>query len=108
LIKPTAIGINHRFDQNSGFSTADDFATYLKDCFDLLYAKAAEIPKVLDDQAARLSLVSHEKGIARWWRPSCLTKTAARRRDSRDRGGHRRAAHSGYCCDARTPPRMLL
>ena len=36
---------DNRFDQNSGFSTADDFARYLIDCFDLLYEEGAERPR---------------------------------------------------------------
>jgi len=48
LVIPFSFETNdNRFDQNSGFSTADDFATYLKDCFDLLYEEGAEIPKVM-------------------------------------------------------------
>ena len=32
---------------HKGFSTADDFATYLTDCFDLLYEEGAETLKVV-------------------------------------------------------------
>ncbi len=37
LVIPFSFETNdNRFDQNSGFSTADEFANYLIDCFDLL------------------------------------------------------------------------
>ena len=48
LVIPFSFETNdNRFDQNNGFSTADDFATYLTDCFDLLYEEGAEFPKVM-------------------------------------------------------------
>jgi peptidoglycan/xylan/chitin deacetylase (PgdA/CDA1 family) len=48
LVIPFSFETNdNRFDQNNGFSTADDFATYLIDCFDLLYQEGAEVPKIM-------------------------------------------------------------
>ena len=48
LVIPFSFETNdNRFDQNNGFSTADDFATYLNDCFDLLYEEGAETPKIM-------------------------------------------------------------
>ena len=46
LVIPFSFETNdNRFDQNNGFSTADDFATYLNDCFDLLYEEGAEFQR---------------------------------------------------------------
>lgn len=48
LVVPFSFETNdNRFDQNKGFSTADDFATYLIDCFDLLYEEGVESPKMM-------------------------------------------------------------
>ena len=48
LVIPYSLETNdNRFDQNSGFCTADDFARYMIDCFDLLYAEGAERPKLM-------------------------------------------------------------
>src|SRR6516164_2957837 len=48
LVIPFSFETNdNRFDQNNGFSTADDFATYLNDCFDFLYEEGAEAPKMM-------------------------------------------------------------
>jgi allantoinase len=48
LVIPFSFETNdNRFDQNNGFSTADEFATYLIDCFDLLYEEGLEIPKIM-------------------------------------------------------------
>ena len=54
LVIPFSFETNdNRFDQNNGFSTADDFATYLNDCFDLLYEEGAENSKDHDCVLAR-------------------------------------------------------
>ena len=48
LIIPTSFETNdNRFDRNSGFRTADAFARYMMDCFDLLYEEGAEHPKMM-------------------------------------------------------------
>lgn len=48
LVVPYSFETNdNRFDQNNGFSTADDFARYLIDCFDLLYEEGADAPKLM-------------------------------------------------------------
>jgi peptidoglycan/xylan/chitin deacetylase (PgdA/CDA1 family) len=48
LVIPYSFETNdNRFDQNLGFSTADDFARYFIDCFDLLYAEGADHPKLM-------------------------------------------------------------
>ncbi len=48
LVIPFSFETNdNRFDQNNGFSTADEFARYLIDCFDLLYEEGEEIPKIM-------------------------------------------------------------
>jgi allantoinase len=48
LVIPFSFETNdNRFDQNNGFSTADDFATYLIDCFNLLYEEGLESPKIM-------------------------------------------------------------
>ena len=59
LVIPFSFETNdNRFDQNNGFSTADDFATYLTDCFNLLYEEGAETPKVM-------SISLHDRLIGR-------------------------------------------
>jgi putative urate catabolism protein len=48
LVIPYSFETNdNRFDSNLGFSTAEDFARYFIDCFDLLYAEGAEFPKLM-------------------------------------------------------------
>jgi peptidoglycan/xylan/chitin deacetylase (PgdA/CDA1 family) len=48
LVIPFSFETNdNRFDQNKGFSTADEFASYLIDCFDLLYEEGLEVPKIM-------------------------------------------------------------
>ncbi len=48
LVIPTSFETNdNRFDRNSGFRTADGFARYMIDCFDLLYEEGAEHPKMM-------------------------------------------------------------
>jgi putative urate catabolism protein len=48
LVVPYSYETNdNRFNENAGFSTGDDFATYLIDCFDVLYAEGAETPRLM-------------------------------------------------------------
>jgi allantoinase len=48
LIIPTSYETNdNRFDRNSGFRTADGFARYMIDCFDLMNKEGAEQPKMM-------------------------------------------------------------
>ena len=48
LVVPYSYETNdNRFDLNNGFSTADDFARYLIDCFDLMYEEGADTPKLM-------------------------------------------------------------
>ena len=59
LVVPYSLETNdNRFDQNNGFSTADEFARYLIDCFDLLYEEGAEQPRLM-------SIALHDRLIAR-------------------------------------------
>jgi peptidoglycan/xylan/chitin deacetylase (PgdA/CDA1 family) len=48
LVIPYSYETNdNRFNENRGFSTADDFARYMIDCFDFLYEEGAERPKLM-------------------------------------------------------------
>jgi hypothetical protein len=49
LVIPYSFETNdNRFNDNAGFSTADDFFTYLRDAFDLMYEEGvAGAPKLL-------------------------------------------------------------
>jgi len=48
LVIPYSYETNdNRFDLNAGFSTAEDFARYMIDAFDLLYAEGADAPKMM-------------------------------------------------------------
>jgi allantoinase len=59
LVIPFSFETNdNRFDRNSGFSTAAEFAQYMIDCFDLLYEEGAERPKIM-------SLALHDRLIGR-------------------------------------------
>jgi peptidoglycan/xylan/chitin deacetylase (PgdA/CDA1 family) len=59
LVIPYSFETNdNRFDQNRGFSTGDDFARYMIDCFDTLYAEGEERPKLM-------SLALHDRLIGR-------------------------------------------
>ena len=59
LVIPYSFETNdNRFDQNHGFSCADDFARYMIDCFDVLYAEGAERPRLM-------SLALHDRLIGR-------------------------------------------
>ena len=47
LVIPYSYETNdNRYDHN-GWGTAEDFARYMIDCFDLLYAEGAESPKLM-------------------------------------------------------------
>jgi peptidoglycan/xylan/chitin deacetylase (PgdA/CDA1 family) len=59
LIIPYSLETNdNRFDQNGGFSTAEEFARYMIDCFDLLYEEGAATPKLM-------SVALHDRLIGR-------------------------------------------
>jgi len=48
LVVPYSYETNdNRFDNNAGFSTADDFFVYMRDTFDVLYAEGANAPKMM-------------------------------------------------------------
>jgi len=59
LVVPYSFETNdNRFDRNTGFSTGDDFARYMIDCFDVLYAEGARRPRMM-------SLALHDRLIGR-------------------------------------------
>ncbi len=59
LVIPYSFETNdNRFDQNHGFSTGEDFARYMIDCFETLYAEGADRPKLM-------SLAVHDRLIGR-------------------------------------------
>ena len=59
LVVPYSLETNdNRFDRNTGFSTAEEFAQYMIDCFDLMYEEGAERPKII-------SLALHDRLIGR-------------------------------------------
>ena len=59
LVIPYSFETNdNRFDQNHGFSSGDDFARYMIDCFETLYAEGADNPKLM-------SLAVHDRLIGR-------------------------------------------
>ncbi len=45
---------DNRFNENSGFSTGDDFARYMIDCFEVLYAEGEDqpVPTLEEERAA--------------------------------------------------------
>jgi len=48
LVIPYSYETNdNRFNENRGFSTADDFARYMIDCFDLRYEEGADCPRLM-------------------------------------------------------------
>jgi peptidoglycan/xylan/chitin deacetylase (PgdA/CDA1 family) len=68
LVIPYSFETNdNRFDQNHGFSTGEDFARYMIDCFETLYAEGAERPKLM-------SLALHDRLIGRPGRMTGLVK----------------------------------
>jgi peptidoglycan/xylan/chitin deacetylase (PgdA/CDA1 family) len=95
LVVPYSYETNdNRFDQNNGFSTADDFARYMIDCFDLMYEEGADAPKIM-------SVALHDRLIGRPARALGLIKFLdyARQRDrvwfctGRDIAEHWRKEH---------------
>ena len=59
LVVPYSFETNdNRFDENHGFSKADDFFPYMKDGFDLLYEEGADQPKLM-------SIALHDRLIGR-------------------------------------------
>ncbi len=69
LVIPYSFETNddNRFDQNRGFATGDDFARYMIESFDTLYAEGAERPKLM-------SLAVHDRLIGRPGRITGLVK----------------------------------
>jgi peptidoglycan/xylan/chitin deacetylase (PgdA/CDA1 family) len=68
LVIPYSFETNdNRFDQNLGFSTGDDFARYMIDCFELMYQEGAEQPKLM-------SLALHDRLIGRPGRTAGLVR----------------------------------
>ena len=68
LIVPYSYETNdNRFDQNNGFGSADDFARYMMDTFDLMYAEGADTPKLM-------SIGLHDRLIGRPGRAAGLIK----------------------------------
>jgi allantoinase len=59
LVIPYSFETNdNRFNENSGFATADQFFTYVRDAFDVLYREGATAPKLL-------SIALHDRLIGR-------------------------------------------
>ena len=59
LVIPYSYETNdNRFDGNVGFSTADDYFSYMRDTFDMLYAESADEPRMM-------SLGLHDRLIGR-------------------------------------------
>ncbi|MEJ0070615.1 MAG: polysaccharide deacetylase family protein [Pseudomonadota bacterium] len=68
LVIPYSYETNdNRFNENSGFSTADDFFTYMKDCFDMLYEEGRDQPKLM-------SIGLHDRLIGRPARAAGLVR----------------------------------
>ncbi len=68
LVIPYSYETNdNRFDAGVGFSTADQFAQYLIDCFDILFEEGAEAPKLM-------SVGLHDRLIGRPARAKALIK----------------------------------
>jgi allantoinase len=95
LVVPYSLETNdNRFDRNTGFSTAEEFAQYMIDCFDLMYEEGAERPKIM-------SLALHDRLIGRPAKAVGLIKFLdyARKRDrvwfctGRDIAEHWRREH---------------
>ena len=48
LVIPYSFETNdNRFDQNLGFSTGENFARYMIDCFEVMYEEGADHPKLM-------------------------------------------------------------
>jgi peptidoglycan/xylan/chitin deacetylase (PgdA/CDA1 family) len=68
LVIPYSFETNdNRFDQNLGFSTGEDFARYMIDCFEVMYQEGAEHPKLM-------SLALHDRLTGRPGRITGLIK----------------------------------
>src|SRR6516165_8655904 len=68
LIIPYSFETNdNRYDENRGFSTGDDFARYMIDCFEVMYAEGADHPKLM-------SLALHDRLTGRPGRITGLVK----------------------------------
>jgi peptidoglycan/xylan/chitin deacetylase (PgdA/CDA1 family) len=68
LVIPYSLETNdNRFDQNLGFSTGEDFARYMIDCFEVMYEEGA-------DHAKLMSLALHDRLIGRPGRVTGLGK----------------------------------
>jgi peptidoglycan/xylan/chitin deacetylase (PgdA/CDA1 family) len=68
LVIPYSFETNdNRFDQNHGFSTGEDFAQYMIDCFETLYAEGVSAPKMM-------SLALHDRLIGRPGRVTGLVR----------------------------------
>jgi len=68
LVIPYSYETNdNRFDEHRGFKTADDFFTYMRDAFDVLYEEGAERPKLL-------SIGLHDRVIGRPGRAAGLIR----------------------------------
>ena len=68
LVIPYSFETNdNRFDPNVGFSTGEDFARYMIDCFEVMYGEGAERPKLM-------SLALHDRLTGRPGRIAALIK----------------------------------
>jgi peptidoglycan/xylan/chitin deacetylase (PgdA/CDA1 family) len=68
LVIPYSFETNdNRFNENSGFSTGDEFARYMIDCFEVLYEEGQDQPKMM-------SLALHDRIIGRPARVTGLVK----------------------------------
>jgi peptidoglycan/xylan/chitin deacetylase (PgdA/CDA1 family) len=68
LVIPYSFETNdNRFDQNLGFSTGEDFARYMIDCFEVMYEEGAEHPKLM-------SLALHDRLTGRPGRITGIVK----------------------------------
>jgi peptidoglycan/xylan/chitin deacetylase (PgdA/CDA1 family) len=68
LVIPYSFETNdNRFDQNLGFSTGENFARYMIDCFETMYEEGTEHPKLM-------SLALHDRPTGRPGRITGLVK----------------------------------
>ena len=78
LVIPTSFETNdNRFDRNLGFRTADGFARYMMDAFDLIYEEGAEHPKIM-------AINLHDRLIGRPARAVGLIKFLEHAREARE------------------------
>jgi peptidoglycan/xylan/chitin deacetylase (PgdA/CDA1 family) len=106
LVIPYSFETNdNRFDQNLGFSTGEDFARYMIDCFEIMYEEGAEHPKLM-------SLALHDRLAGRPGRITGLVKfldhITARNRvwicTGREIAEHWQRVHPGRASDQRPVP----